>query len=281
MPDIKIKSYAKLNLALNITGKTTSLHRIESIIVFVDLYDIISIKRLKSNKHKVLFIGKFSQNINKKNTVSKLLEILEKRKLLKNKKFQIKINKQIPNKAGLGGGSMNAANILRYFIKKKIIKIKKKEITEISKLIGSDVILGLNSTNSILTSKNKIKYFTNFKKIYTLIVKPRFSCSTKDIYSKVRKFEKPKLNRPNKNMFNFDYLKRMNNSLESIVFYKYPKLKKIKLYLENSLKPTFVRMTGSGSTLVAYFQSKERCESAKKSFIKKYKNYWCITSKTI
>jgi len=281
MPYIKIKSYAKLNLALNITGKTSSLHRIESIIAFVDLHDVISIKRSKSYKHNISFIGKFSKNISKKNTVSKLLEILEKRKLLKNRKFQIKINKQIPNKAGLGGGSMNAANILRYFIKKKIIKIKKKEITEISKLIGSDVILGLNSTNSILTSKNEIKRFTNFKKIYTLIVKPNFGCSTKDIYSKVRKFEKPKLNRPNKNMFNFDYLKKMNNSLELIVLSKYPKLKKIKLYLENSLKPVFVRMTGSGSTLVAYFQSKERCERAKKNFNKKYKNYWCIASKTI
>ena len=281
MSYIKIKSYAKLNLALNITGKTSSLHKIESIIVFVDLHDVILIKRLKSNKHDVSFIGKFSQNIDKKNTVSKLLEILEKKKLLKNRKFQIKINKRIPNKAGLGGGSMNAANIFRYFIKKKIIKIKKKEIIEISKLIGSDVILGLNSTNSILTSKNEIKRFTNFKKIYTLIVKPNFGCSTKDIYSKVRKFEKPKLNKPNKNMFDFDYLRKMNNSLESIVFSKYPKLKKIKLYLENSLKPVFVRMTGSGSTLVAYFQSKERCERAKKSFNKKYKNYWCITSKTI
>ena len=281
MPYIKIKSYAKLNLALNITGKTASLHRIESIIAFIDLHDIISIKRLKSNKHKVLFIGKFSKNINKKNSVSKLLEILEKKKLLKNIKFQIKINKRIPNKAGLGGGSMNAANILRYFLKEKIINVKKKEITEISKLIGSDVILGLNSTNSILTSKNEIKRFTNLKKFYTLIVKPNFGCSTKDIYSKVRKFEKPKLNRPNKNMFNFDYLKKMNNSLELIVLSKYPKLKKIKLYLENSLKPVFVRMTGSGSTLIAYFQSKERCERAKKKFNRKYKNYWCISSKTI
>ena len=124
----KIKSHAKLNLALNITGKTSYLHKIESIIAFVDLHDVISIKKLESNKHNISFIGKFSQNITKKNTVFKLLEILEKRKLLKNRKFQIKINKQIPNKAGLGGGSMNAANILRYFIKKKIIKIKKKEI---------------------------------------------------------------------------------------------------------------------------------------------------------
>ena len=82
-------------------------------------------------------------------------------------------------------------------------------------------------------------------------------------------------------MFNLDYLKKMRNSLEPIVLSKYSKLRTIKLFLENLSKPVFVRMTGSGSALVAYFQSKERCENAKKQFNKKYKNYWCITSKTI
>ena len=277
----KIKSYAKLNLVLNITGKTRTLHKIESIVAFASLHDEIFISKIKSESHKISFIGKFSKNISKNNTVSKLLKILEKRKLLKNKKFNIKINKKIPNKAGLGGGSMNAANILKFFVKKKIIKASKKELLRISKLIGSDVILGLNSTNSILNTNNKIKYFTKYRKFYILIVKPSFGCSTKEIYSRVKKFNKPKLNKPNKKMFNFDYLKKMNNSLEQIAFSKYPKLKTIKLYLENLSNPAFVRMTGSGSALVAYFQSKQRCEDAKKQFKRKYKNYWCIASKTI
>ena len=115
----KIKSYAKINLVLNVIGKSTSLHKIESIIAFVDLHDIILIKSIKSRKHDISFIGNFSRNISKKNTVSNLLKILEKKKLLNNKKFKIKINKKIPSKAGLGGGSMNAASILKYFIKKK------------------------------------------------------------------------------------------------------------------------------------------------------------------
>ena len=59
------------------------------------------------------------------------------------------------------------------------------------------------------------------------------------------------------------------------------RLKTIKTSLENLSNPEFVRMTGSGSALVAYFQSKSRCENAKRMFNKKYKNYWCITSKTI
>jgi 4-diphosphocytidyl-2-C-methyl-D-erythritol kinase len=281
MTFVKIKSYAKLNLALNITGKTSSLHKIESIVAFVGLHDDIFIKKIRSKTHNITFNGKFSQNIKKDNTISKLLDLLERKKLLNNKKFKIRINKRIPNKAGLGGGSMNAANIIKYFIKKKIIKIKKKELLKISRLIGSDVVLGLNSVNSVINSKNDIKNFTNCKKFYTLIVKPNFGCSTRDIYLKVRKLDKPKFNHPNKMMFNLDYLKKMSNSLEPIAMSKYPKLRKIKFFLENLSQSVFVRMTGSGSALVAYFQSKERCDNAKKQFNKKYKNYWCIASKTI
>ena len=277
----KIKSYAKINLALNITGKTNSLHKIESIISFVSLHDEILIKRINSNKHIISFKGKFSKRIGKNNSISKLLDLLEKKKIIKGKKFHIKINKKIPIKSGLGGGSMNAASILKYFIQKKIIKISKKEIIIISNSIGSDVILGLRFINCVLTSKNRIKYFKSYKKIYTLIVKPNFGCSTKDIYSKVRKFDRSILNRPNLRMFDLNFLSKMRNSLEPIAFSKYPKLQAIKSYLEISSKAFFVRMTGSGSALIAYFKSKEKCENAKRQFNKKYKNYWCIVSKTI
>ena len=281
MPQTKIKSFAKLNLALNIIGKNLSLHKVETIVAFAALHDQIFIKKIKNKNHEILFTGKFSQNIGKKNTVSKLLEILDKKQLLHNQKYKIKVNKLIPNQAGLGGGSMNAANILKYFAKNKIIKVTKKEIISISKLIGSDVILGLNSTYSILNTTNKIKYFSNLKKFHILIVKPDFGCSTKEIYSKVRKFNKPKFVRPNKKMFDLKNLKKMQNALENIAILKYPALNKIKLFLENLSNQGFVRMTGSGSAIVAYFNSKKKCDNAKKMFKRKYKNYWCISSKTI
>ena len=277
----KIRSYSKINLALNIIGKTDNLHKIESLIAFTSLHDEIFIKRIKSKKHQISFFGKFSKKIGKNNTVTNLLKILEKKKLIFNKKFSIKINKKIPNRSGLGGGSMNAASILKYFIKNKIIKIKKKEIVEISRLIGSDVILGLNSTNSILTSKNDIRYFKNIKNFNVLIVKPNFGCSTKEIYSRVKKFNKSKFKKPNKKMFEINFLKKTENQLESVAFSKYPKLKFIKSELENINNPFFVRMTGSGSALVAYHRSKEKCKNAKQKFNRKYKNYWCISSKTI
>tara|TARA_Y100001958_G_C21131199_1_gene472483 strand:- start:1 stop:846 length:846 start_codon:yes stop_codon:yes gene_type:complete len=277
----KLKSYAKINLSLNITGKTSLLHKIESHIAFTSLHDLIFIKKIKSDNHLISFYGKFSNNIGKNNTISKLIEVLDKKNLLKNNKFKIRVLKKIPLQAGLGGGSMNAATILKYFIKKKIIKITKKEILKICKLTGSDVILGFYSTNSILTSKNQIKSFKNTKKFHILIVKPTFGCSTKEIFLKVKSLKKPLFNKPHKKMFNIDYLKKTQNQLEPIVFTKYPKLRLIKSEIENMYNPIFVRMTGSGSAIIAYFLSKDKCKNAKRKFDKKYKNYWCIASKTI
>ena len=277
----KIKSYAKINLALNVIGKTSGLHKIESIVGFVSLYDVILIKEIQSKKHIISFNGKYSKNIHKKNTISNLLKILEKEKLLRDRSFEIKVNKHIPSKSGLGGGSMNAANILKYLIKKKFINPSKEQLNSICKSIGSDVALGLNSTFTILKSNNQIKEFKNCKKFYALIVKPSFGCSTKEIYSGVKKFTKPRFNKPSKKMISFDNLKNLNNSLEPISLLKFPKLKNIKHFLEKSSKKSFVRMTGSGSAIVAYFKSKKLCDDVKKKFSRKYKNYWCKVAKTI
>ena len=281
MSYFKIKSYAKINLALNVIGKTSGLHKIESIVGFVSLYDVILIKEIQSKKHIISFNGKYSKNIHKKNTISNLLKILEKEKLLRDRSFEIKVNKHIPSKSGLGGGSMNAANILKYLIKKKFINPSKEQLNSICKSIGSDVALGLNSTFTILKSNNQIKEFKNCKKFYALIVKPSFGCSTKEIYSGVKKFTKPRFNKPSKKMISFDNLKNLNNSLEPISLLKFPKLKNIKHFLEKSSNKSFVRMTGSGSAIVAYFKSKKLCDDVKKKFSRKYKNYWCKVAKTI
>ena len=72
----KIKSYAKINLALNVTGKLASLHKIESIISFITLHDLIFIKKINAKNHSIYFYGKFSKNISKNNTVEKLFNYI-------------------------------------------------------------------------------------------------------------------------------------------------------------------------------------------------------------
>ena len=96
----KIKAYAKINLALNVTGKLTSLHKIESIISFINLYDLIFIQKIKSLHHQVYFFGKFSKDISKNNTVIKLLKILDKKKLLKKKNLRLQLKKIYLKKLG-------------------------------------------------------------------------------------------------------------------------------------------------------------------------------------
>ena len=281
MSFIEVKSFAKINLALNVTGKLKLLHKIESIVSFISLCDFIFIKKIKRPDHQISFYGNFAKNIDNNNTVTKLFKILDEKKLLKDRKFQIRIKKNIPQEAGLGGGSMNASSVLNFLLKKKILKISQKQIQNISSLIGSDVTLGINQSSVILKSNNIVQKFSKCPKFHIFLVKPNFGCSTKEIYSRVKKITNSKFNNPKKSMFNAEYLLRQENALEGAAFSRYPKLKKIKSFLENLKNPLFVRMTGSGSVIIAYYQSKKDCEMAKVQFKRKYKNYWCNTSKTI
>ncbi len=245
MNSFKIKSHAKINLALNVTGKNKKLHRIESLISFIDLHDLIYLKKIKKDDHMIIFKGKFSKNIAKKNTVTNLLKLLDEKNLLNNQKFYIKILKNIPQEAGMGGGSMNAASLLNFFIEKKIIKIKKDELKKISNEIGSDVILGIKTSSAILLSNGDIKKYKNKIKFHTLITKPNFGCSTKYIYSKVNSFSKPQFNPPKQKLFEAKYLKNLNNDLEKVALNKYPELKRIKSYLSGLPNALFARMSGS------------------------------------
>lgn len=279
MSYIKIKSHAKINLALNIVGKTKKLHKIESIVSFLDLHDEIRIKKINQKNNKIKFFGKFSKGIKSKNTVSELLKNIEKKKLFK-EKFQITIKKNIPSEAGLGGGSMNAASVLNFFIKEKLLK-RKKEILEIANAIGSDVVLGLYKKNLVLKSNNEIKVIPSKKKFNILLVKPSFGCSTKRIYSKVKKFYKPEFNTKIDNLMRSDFLREKKNDLEPIAIESYPKLKILKDFLDKLPNTEFVRMTGSGSTIIAYFNSLKKCKEASKKVSKQFRNYWCKTSKTI
>ena len=276
----KIKSFAKVNLTLKILNKySNGYHKIESLISKINLADEILIKETQGSKNRISFSGKFSSNISNTNTISKLLKILNDQNYIKNKKFNIKVKKNIPQFSGMGGGSMNAASILNYLFKKRIIKTTKNNLIKIANKVGSDVILGLYESPMILQGQNisKINKKLNF---HLLIIKPNFGCSTKMIYAKHRGFSKSLFHKSN-NINKQDLLKVSNNDLERAAFNKYPILRKIKSYLQNLDNIYFANMTGSGSTIIGYFLTKNAAIKAQKKLKNKYKNYWCIYSKTI
>ena len=277
-----IKSHAKINLSLNVLGKINSnFHRIETIVSFISLHDEIYIKNINKKKHKILFYGKFSKGIPSSNTVSKLMKFMDKQNLFNGKKYSIKIKKNIPQKAGLGGGSMNAASIIRFFLLKRDKIISKNKIFELSEKIGSDVKFGLKLNNTIQLGNQSILRFKKKIGLYVVIVKPNFGCSTKSIYKKVRIFSKPNLNNASIKYINLDKIKVLKNDLENIAKNEYPKLENLINFMKNLKHNEFVRMTGSGSAAIAYFKTKNASLNATKVIKKKYKNYWCIISKTI
>ena len=277
-----IKSHAKINLSLTVLGKINSnFHRIETIVSFISLYDEIYIKNINKKKHKILFYGKFSKGIPSSNTVSKIMKFMDKQNLLNGKKYSIKIKKNIPQKAGLGGGSMNAASIIRFFLLKRDKLISKNKIFELSEKVGSDVKFGLKLNNTIQLGNQNILRFKKKIGLYVVIVKPNFGCSTKSIYKKVRIFSKPNLNNASIKNINLDKIKVLKNDLENVAKNEYPKLENLINFMKNLKHNEFVRMTGSGSAAIAYFKTKNASLNATKVIKKKYKNYWCIISKTI
>lgn len=273
-----IKSYAKINLSLNIVSKKkiNNLHQIESLVALIDLADEIKISEIRSKKHKVIFRGKYSKGIPKFNTITHLLALLEKEKIVK-KKYQILVKKNIPQKSGMGGGSMNAASILSFFLKKKILTKKLSE--KFAKKIGSDVILGLNKFPKIYLPNGKIRVLKTRIKYYLLLVKPNFGCSTRKVFSANKAFSKSKLGKLKKVSKNM--IINSENDLENSAFRLYPNLFKLKNKLLSWKKAEFVRMTGSGSTLVMYFNKEVSAKNALKMSKRKLNNCWCILSKVI
>ena len=188
-----INSYCKINISLRVIKKLKNgLHKINTFITFARIFDQIYLKEIKNTKDKISFYGKFKNKISKSNnTISRILDLLRKNNFIKKIYFEIKVKKNIPTKSGLGGGSMNAASLLTFLVKKYNLKIKQKDLFKLAAKVGSDVIVGLKFQNVFFNSgSNTIKRYKNKLNLFVLLVKPDINCSTKLIYSKNRQFSK-------------------------------------------------------------------------------------------
>jgi len=283
----KIKSYCKINLSLKVLKKLNNgYHNIMSLITFCNLHDVISVSKTKNLKDKISFSGKFKKGINKKkNTVTKVLDLLRKAQLIKNKSFKINVQKNIPHGSGLGGGSSNAASLLNYFNLKMRLKLNKKKMEKLASQIGFDVPINLEKKNTFLTGKKRKMLRLNQKfRLNLLIVYPNLICSTKRIYQKNKKISlsKPLLFsyiKDNKKLINL--LINENNDLEATVIKIYPKIKKIIYYIKSQKGCYFSRITGSGSACIGIFSNMKNVIYAQKLIKLKYPKYWCVISKTI
>ena len=277
-----INSYCKINISLRVIKKLKNgLHKINTFITFARIFDQIYLKEIKNTKDKISFYGKFKNKISKSNnTISRILDLLRKNNFIKKIYFEIKVKKNIPTKSGLGGGSMNAASLLTFLVKKYNLKIKQKDLFKLAAKVGSDVIVGLKFQNVFFNSgSNTIKRYKNKLNLFVLLVKPDINCSTKLIYSKNRKFSKQYKKKDISKFGNF--FEKDVNDLEKVAFKIYPKIKRLKDYLNIQKKCIFSRMTGSGSVCVAYFKDYKAARKAEINLKNKFPNYWCKLSKAM
>jgi len=261
-------------------------HNIKSLITFCDLHDVISVKKIKAHKDSVSFSGKFKKGINRKsNTITKVLQLLRKKRFFRKQSFKINVKKNIPHGSGLGGGSSNAASLLNFLNKKMRLKISKKEITKIANQVGFDVPVSLEKKNILLTGKkNKMIKINQKFKLNTLIVYPNIVCSTKKIYKKNKTFTSLQ-NRFNNKILNkkklITYLKYEKNDLENTVIKYYPNVGKIIDFIKVQNGCYFSRITGSGSACIGIFLNMKTAILTQKLVKLKFPKYWTTVSKTI
>ena len=289
-----VKAPAKINIGLRVLSKRKDgYHNLETIFYPVKIYDDIKLdieKLTAAAKNNIIkVISKPNGNIpNKKNICYRAVKLFLNEFNIKDKyRITINIKKNIPIGAGLGGGSSDAASVLKILYKhylpepgfvfmfdsgskKKMLKqVQHDKLLGITQDIGSDVPFFLLGKPAFAEGKGEKltplpKFRVNGK---ILLVNPGIHISTPWAFKEIGIKSKKKkiLNKIHKFDTNNEAL--MINDFERVVFKKYPKIEKIK-YDMYKLGASFSLMSGSGSTVYGIFNS-AKIKTAEKYFIDK------------
>ncbi len=252
---MKTVSPAKINIFLKIVGIEGRYHKIVSRFIKIDtLYDVIEFK--KSDRFDI--VGDFGCAI-EDNTIYKAYKILSEiepkvESFFKN--YKIVVEKNIPKFSGLGGGSSNAASFLLLCNEVLDLNLTKKELHDIGKRVGADVLFFLSEFKSANVSGigEVVDEFEEESLAFEIFT-PNISCSTKEVYSGFRENYLDKIDiefaKELMNMKSLDILNRFCayelNDLLYPALDLYPKLKGIswdKWFFSGSGSSLFRRVDG-------------------------------------
>ncbi len=276
-----LKSFSKINLSLKVNSKRKNgLHEIQSLYCLINLFDIIKIKKIKGNIDKIRIVGPYAKLVSKKNnSIIDLLNTLRKFRLISNY-YSITLIKKIPVFGGLGGGTSNAACILKFLFKNKV---KIKLLNKLEKIIGSDLRLFFKKQGFLKDLKTVVE-IKKKQKLYFTLIYPKIKCSTKKIYSKVKKFSKKEnlnIMKINSKKNFLDYLSKNRNDLQFVVEKEYPFLKTLLTDIKKEKGCYFSRMTGSGSVCYGLFEDIIVAKKALNKLKTKYPKFWFSLAKTV
>ncbi len=257
------KAYAKVNLGLQVIRKREDgYHDLKMVMAPIDLCDIISIE--ESNKTIVNMISDKEDIPMEKNIVYKTIMLLKERYHI-SKNVIVRIEKNIPMGAGLGGGSSDAAATLKCLNKFWRLNISKNELVELALMLGSDVPFFIESAPAICEGLGIPTQNISIPTFFDIIViAPTYQSFTKDVFQKcVIKEDDGRFDKLikgfNNNKFN------LFNDLESFVFTpnNEKSIEEMKSILIDCGCINAI-MTGSGSSVIGIIDSKMIDNSIKK-----------------
>ena len=263
------KSFCKINLFLRITGKREDgYHNIET--VFIPLEDPFDEITLDFDSAPGIKIASDSSDLplNEKNICWKAAESFAKFANI-SPAWKISINKRIPVSAGLGGGSGNAAAVLK-LLNEKYDAIGERQLKDIAVKIGADVPYFLSPVPAKATGVGeKTKPVKMKAPLFLVLVNPKFPVSSRWAYEnrispEGKSLEIGKMVSALGSGNADEIAKNVYNELGFALFNKFPALKIIRDTLMEA-GALGAEISGSGPTVFAIADSTEKaCEIRKK-----------------
>ncbi|HCM86460.1 MAG TPA: 4-(cytidine 5'-diphospho)-2-C-methyl-D-erythritol kinase [Enterococcus sp.] len=249
------KAPAKINLGLDILGKRPDgLHELAMVMASIDLADRLYLEEIPEDRI-IIETNKAFLPTDKKNHVYEALDLVKERFDIK-KGLRVKIHKEIPVAAGLGGGSTDSAAALRAVNRLWNLGLSIEEVAELGAEVGSDVPYCVYGQTSLVEGfGEKVTPIAPMPQCWVVVVKPRMSVSTRTIFAKIvmEDLYHPDIASLVSAIEENDYQKmteNLGNSMEVVTIKKHPVIQQLK---DRMMKygADAAMMSGSGPTVYA------------------------------
>ena len=274
---MKERAYAKINLCLDVVGKREDgYHDLKMIMVPINFYDVLE---MEFAPETTLELNRDYLPINDKNTIIKAIHIMREKYNI-TEEFRCRLEKHIPTRAGLAGGSADAAAAIRMINRMCNLHLTKDEMIAVGKEVGADVpFCILNRPAFVEGIGEKITTFSCSPDFYLLLIKPRKGVSTAEAFHIVDEQEgiHPDCKAMQEALEYNDYddiISSLGNSMENAAMTLVPEIRKAKQDLLD-LGFDGVLMSGSGSTVFGITKDVELLDRSidilkkKKYFVRK------------
>lgn len=272
---MNLLSPAKINLFLEVTGKRSDgYHTLKTLMCRIGVYD--QIKLDFDAKTISVWCDDPSIPVDTTNTAFRAAEIFflaygHRFENVTKRAVRIYIQKNIPIGAGLGGGSSNAATVLKGLNYRFGQPFTATELMEMGLDVGADVPFFIFEKPAIATGIGDIFVpYQYLSPLFVLLVYPGLAVSTADIYKNLNLALtncKKHLKDIDFNEGGFDAKRHLCNDLEPVTLKKHPMLSEIKGSMMR-LGADGALMSGSGSTVFGLFSDKPMAMEAKDCFEK-------------